>query len=244
MKPLKAIIVEDNFTNREHLSHLIRDHCPTISLSGEAATVEEAVQIISEVAPDLIFLDVELPDGNGFDILNYFKPLPFKVIFFTAHLKYAYQAIKFHAVDFLIKPVKIDDLIEAVRSATETQLNDAYRLKLASTKRQFEDPSRLILHEVSGFTVVETGEIIKLDANGNYTDIYLTGNRKLTYCRILKEFEGLLETHPNFIRVHKSFLINLRYVKSFNKQGEIRLIESLSAQLGDSYRNRFFERFS
>lgn len=244
MKRLKTIIVEDNENNQKQLSHLISKYCPGIELSGTASSVEEAIQCIREHPPDLIFLDVELPDGNGFDILNYFEPLPFKVIFFTGHLKYAYQAIKFHAVDFLFKPVKINDLIEAVKRAGETQLNEKYRLKLESAKRQFEDPSRIILHEVSGFTIIETDEIIKLEASGNYTDFYLTKNRKLTYCRILKDFEELLEPHTKFMRVHKSYMINLDHVKSYCKQGEIKLIENLSVPLGDSYRSRFLSNFS
>jgi len=244
MKKLRTIIVEDNLTNQEHLSHLIREYCLDVEIIGMASTVEEAIQKIRDHLPELIFLDVELPDGSGFDILNYFKPVSFKVIFFTGHLKYAYQAIKFHAVDFLFKPVQINDLIEAVKIASGKQLDEEYRVKLESAKQQFENPSRLILHEVSGFTVVESDEIIKLEANRGYTDLYLTGNRKLTYCRILKDFEGLLEAHKNFIRVHKSFLINLNHVKSYSKQGEIKLIENLSAQLGDSYRNRFINYFN
>lgn len=244
METLKTIIVEDNLLNQKQLSRLIREYCPEIQLSGTASTVEEAVKSIHDHSPDLVFLDVELPDGTGFDVLNHFNPLPFKVIFFSGHLNYAYEAIKFHAVDFLCKPVKINDLINAVKIVTEKHLNEDYRLNLDIAKRQFEDPSRLILHEVSGFTIIETVEIIKLEANGNYTDLYLTGGRKLTYCRILKDFEELLESHSNFMRVHKSFLINLNHVKSYSRQGEIKLTEEVTANLGDKYRNRFKEYFS
>lgn len=243
MKTLKTLIVEDNQYNQELLRHLIQKHCPEVQLYDTASTVKEAIQSIQENSPDLLFLDVELPDGNGFDILNYFKPLPFKVIFCTGYLKYTYEAIKFNAVDFLVKPVNISDLIEAVKRAIEKQLNEDYRLKIETTKRQFENPFRLILHEISGFTIIETNEIIKLEAAGNYTDIYLIGNRKLTYCKLLKDFEALLKTHPNFMRVHKSFIINLDHVKSFSKHGMIELIEKYNIPLGDSYRSKFLAFF-
>jgi two-component system LytT family response regulator len=239
MEPLKTIIIEDNLLNQKQLSRLIREYCPEVQVLATASTVEEAVSSIRDHSPDFIFLDVILPDGNGFDVLNYFNPMPFKVIFVSGHIKYAYEAIKFHAVDFLSKPVKIQDLIDAVKLIAEKDLNDAYRLSIDHAKRQFEDPSRMILHEVSGFTVIETDEIIKLEANGNYTDFYLTGGRKLTYCRILKDFEVLLQSHSNFMRVHKSFLINLNHVRSYSKQGEIKLTDEATANLGDKYRNRF-----
>lgn len=241
MNVLKTIIVEDIPSNSRLLKEMLSSYCKVIQVVGIAENVKEAIQLITKIPPDLVFLDVELPDGNGFDVLNHFDSFAFKVIFFTGHLEYAYQAIKFHAVDYLHKPVKVDDLIDSVRHVSELIVDDNYRRKLQHANSQFRDPTRIILHEVSGFTVVETNEIIKLVASGNYTDIFLTKKRKYTYCKILKDFEGLLEYCPDFMRVHKSYLINLKYVKAYNNQGVITLIEGHTAKLGESYKSRFID---
>ena len=244
MKTIEALIVEDNPENQLFLSYLLGKHCPSVHVIGVVATVKDAIQNISDLSPDLVFLDVELSDGSGFDVLTYFQPLPFKVIFVTGHLDYAYQVIKFNAVDFLFKPVTAPDLIEAVKRVSQKELTEAYQERPEGARLQFENPSRLILREVSGFTIIETSEIIKLEASGNYTDVYLTGMRKHTYCRILKEFVKLLEAHPNFMRVHKSFFINLDHVISYSKQGEIKLIENLTAQVGDTFKKKFLAHFA
>ena len=243
MKPLKTILIDDDPNNLELLSHLIEKNCPEIKLYGKAFSVKDAIGCIKKNVPDLIFLDVELPDGNGFDILNYFKPVPFKVIFITGFLKYAYQAIKFNAVDFLIKPIEIPALIEGVKKVIDRQLNTAYQVKLEGAGRQIEQPSHLVLHEASEFKIFQTKEIIMLEANGSYTDIYLTRNRKLTYCKILKGFKELLKIHPNFMRIHRSSIINLNHVKSFSKTGEINLTENHTATLGNSSRSQFINYF-
>lgn len=244
MKKLKTIIVEENKENRDQLSLLLREHCHDVEVSALVSTIEEAVQSIEDHSPELLFLDVELLGKNDPDILKLYKQLPFKVLFFKGYLKYAYLSTKLDAADLLFKPVKINDLTDAIKRIDETKHYNNFYVKLETKNKQFEDPPRLIMHEVSGFTVIETDKIIKLEANGHYTNFYLTGDRKHTYCRILKEFEELLEIHPNFLRVHKSFLINLDYVISYSSQGEIKLIENQSALLGDSYRNRFLTYFS
>ena len=243
MNPIKAIIVDDVPTNQKRLRDLLTEYCPRVDVMGVADTVASSIKIIAEQKPDLIFLDVELPDGTGFDILQAFQPVPFKVIFFTGHLEYAFQAIKFHAVDYLLKPVVIKDLIESVEQVGKQILDGAYQNRLEGARRQFAYPDHIIVSDASGFQVISTKDIIKLEADANYTHIYLTGTHKLTFCRILKEFEDLLKTHQNFIRCHKSFIINIDHVKSYSRQGNIRLTEGLTANLGDTFKDDFMQHF-
>jgi two-component system LytT family response regulator len=243
MKKVKTLIVEDNLLNAQRLRQLILKYCTELEVMESATGVHSAISAIERIHPDLVFLDVELPDGNGFDVLEKYSPIPFKVIFFTSHLIYAYQAIKFHAIDFLLKPVRISDLIEAVKIATSSNLDEEYARKIEAASKQFADPAKIILHEATGFTIFEMAEIIMLEAEANYTHLFLTGRRKLSYCRILKEYEELLEIHAQFMRVHRSYLINLDHVVSYNSQGVIKLSEGLSASLGNSYRETFLHYF-
>jgi len=243
MEKSKTIIVEDNLLNSRRLRQLILKYCPELAVMDCATDVKSAISLIETVKPDLVFLDVELPDGSGFDVLEHFSPVPFKVIFFTGHMIYAYQAIKFHALDFLLKPVRILDLMESVKLATSSHPNEEYDRKIEAAVRQFSDPAKIIMHESTGFTIVDVSEIIMLEAEANYTHFYLTDHRKLNYCRILKEFEGLLKIHPQFMRVHRSYLINLDHVVSYSSQGVIKLKEGILASLGNSFRDAFLQYF-
>ena len=239
MTSLKTIIVEDNPINYQRLKQLLTDHCEDVLVEGFAGTVEDAIKIIKKTNPGLVFLDIELPDGTGFDVLNFFKPLPFKVIFITGHQEYAYQAIKFHAADFLLKPVNISELVDAVKLITTTGIDDEYRNKIESVRHQLANQNKITLLGSNGFDIIEISEIIKLEADGQYTNIYLIGKKKMTYSRILKEFADLLSNHNNFIRTHRSFIVNLDHVKSFSLEGVIKLSEDHTAHLGDTYKEEF-----
>ena len=244
MNTLRSVIVEDIPSNHQRLTQLLHNHCKEVNVIAIAETVEEAIRVLSAEKPDLVFLDVELPDGTGFDILNFFSPLPFKIIFFTGHQEYAYQAIKFHAADFLLKPVKIPDLIASVNLVLNQVFDDQYKTKIETIRRQYMNPEKITLFDSTGFIVLESQEIIKLEADGCYTDIYLTNNRKLTYCKILKAFEDLLKGNAYFMRTHRSNIVNLNHVQSFSHQGILKLKDGLTANLGDSYRQSFLNCFS
>jgi len=243
MKKLNAIIVEDLPSNQKLLHNLLKTHCPDVDIVAMAENVKDAVKVIREVDPQLVFLDIELPDGNGFDILNQFIPVPFKVIFVTGHQEYAYQAIKFHAADFILKPISINELVAATETVKNNGVDERYQTRIENVVRQLSNPDKITLMDSNGFVVIELAEIIKLEANGNYTDIYLTGQRKMTYCRILKEFVDLLQNNTEFFRTHRSYLVNLAHVKSFTNQGVIKLTDDNTAHLGDSCRERFMTYF-
>lgn len=243
MNKLNAVIVEDLPSNYQLLQSLLKAHCQEVNVVAVAENVKQAIKVIRQVEPHLVFLDIELPDGTGFDILNQFIPVPFKVIFVTGHQEYAYQAIKFHAVDFILKPISINELVEAVGTVVSNGIDGTYQMRIENVIHQLSNPDKITLMDSNGFVVIEIREIIKLEANGNYTDIYLTGQRKLTYCRILKEFSDLLKNHPDIFRTHRSYLVNLAHVKSFTNQGIIKLSEDNTAHLGDSCREKFISYF-
>ena len=244
MKKLNALIVEDEPSNHTLLKRLLKKHCQEVNVVAVAENVKEAVKAIRETDPQLVFLDIELPDGNGFDILSQFTPVPFNVIFVTGHQEYAYQAIKFHAVDFILKPISINELVKAVDTVISNGMDEMYQTRIENVIRQLSNPNKITLMDSNGFVVIEIREIIKLEASSNYTDIYLVGHRKLTYHRLLKEFVDLLRNHPDFFRTHRSFLVNLAHVKSFTNQGVIKLSEDNTAHLGDSCREKFKSYFN
>jgi len=243
MNSLRTIIVEDIPANANRLRDMLSSYCSEVLVIGVAENVKEAIGLIKKNKPDLIFLDIELPDGTGFDILDSFRPLPFKVIFFTGHQEYAYYAFRFHAVDFLLKPVKISELVDAVNQVLSLEHNEQYLQKLDIAQKQILDKDKIILHETGGFKVIDTDSIIKLEANGNYTVLSLTNNNKINHCKTLKEFEALLTPQDNFIRVHRSHIINLKHINSYSTQGIITLTEGVTAFLGDSYKNEFLSKF-
>jgi len=243
MRKLNAVIVEDITVNPILLQNLIKTYCGEVNIVAMAENVKDAVRVIGEVTPQVVFCDIDLPDGNGFDILDHFMPLPFKVIFISGNREYAYKAIKFHPVDFIVKPIRINELVYAVNAITSSGKKVKIRPRIENVGRKASYPDKIALLDPPGYVVIETVEIIMFEAKGNYTDIYLLGNRKQTFCRLLKEFVDLLENHPDFIRTQRSYLVNIEQVKSCSRQGLIKLTEDHTAQLGNSYRKEFIACF-
>ena len=243
MTSTRAIIVDGTAPNHRSLAQLLKKHCKEVVLSGVAETLKEAVSLIKKTKPDLVFLAIVLPDGSGFDLLEHFKPVPFKVIFVTGYREYAYQAIKYHATDFLLKPINVNELVEAVRLAVKSPADVQYREHLEGVQQEALDPGKIVLADSNGFQIISTSEIIYLAADGNYTNIFLTGERKLTFCRILKEFAALLKDHQFIKRTHRSYIVNFNRIISCRNDGIINLQEGHRAFLGDSYRKDFFSFF-
>lgn len=213
---ISALIVDDEKQNRESLLTLLTEYCPDVNVIGEASSVEAAIQFLSKQKPDLVFLDVEMPQGSGFDLLRQSHGADFKVIFVTAHSHYAIKAIRFSALDYLLKPVDTDDLIEAVRKAVEQpSRNHSQQYNSLIENLSNAGLSKLAIPIKDGFAFLEPEEIIRLEADGTYTHIY-TRDQKYTGTKNIKEYELMLQDH-NFFRSHHSHLINLRHVKKFSR---------------------------
>ena len=213
---LKTIIVEDEQTSREILKNYLTKYCPKVTVVGEASNIDEAMILIRNNELDLIFLDVEMPYGSGFDLLDKFDETDFEVVFVTAYNQYAIEALNNHASYYLLKPISIDELIKAVDYVSqikikEKQLQDAVLVpKINVTDHKITIPTQ------DGFEVLEMKDIIYCKADDNYTELFLNNNQKKLVSKTLKYFEDILK-ESGFARIHKSFLVNVSYIASYKK---------------------------
>jgi len=217
---LNAIIIEDEKRSRETLSGLLKLYCKNINILAEADGVQSGLKAIEEHKPDLLFLDIQMPDGSGFKLLESIKDIDFDIIFTTAYDQFAIKAIKFSAIDYLLKPIFPDDLISAVKKAEKRQ--DARNTRknvevlLENIKKPESESPKIILATSERINVVKVIDIIRCESDNYYTMFYFTDGKKLLMSKTLKENEEMLSDF-NFIRPHKSHLINVIYIKSFNK---------------------------
>jgi two-component system LytT family response regulator len=244
---IRAVIIDDEKLARDVIFNYLGEYCPDVEVISQASSVSSGLAAIRKALPDLVFLDIEMPDGNGFDLLRMFEKIDFKIIFVTAYSEYAMRAFRFSALDYLLKPVKIDELVEAVarvRSANLTGISpEIINSLLTNIRSSTPGQSTIVIPNIKGFEVLKVSEIIMCQADGYCTNLWLSGNRKVVSSKNLKHFNGLLEDQ-GFMRVHHSYLVNLGHVTGYARQGEITLTEGLKAFLGDSYKNDFVRRFS
>lgn len=236
---IRAIVIDDEKPSREVICNYLREYCNDVQVITTASSVKTGYKAIKKVNPDLVFLDIELGQGTGFDLLKMFDKITFKVIFVTAFSEHAIRAFRVNAIDYLLKPIKIDELIYAVEKVNETNKVSSDIEKITSmlkslVDRPILDPTIVIPH-LKGFEVLKICDIIMCKADSYCTNFFLTDKRKLTSSKNLKNFEKLLSQH-NFVRVHHSYLVNLNHIISVNNQGEIILTSDTKAYLGDSYK--------
>jgi two-component system, LytTR family, response regulator len=217
-QPLRALIVEDEFHSRETLKGFLRTYCPEVQLVEEASSVDEAVSKISGLRPELVFMDIELQTGTGFDVLRRVSHLDFHLIFTTAFEHYAIKAIKFSSIDYLLKPIDMEELQAAVQKASQLRAMESRQTLLENLLNNLKTPHpenhKISLSTAEGVEFIPTREIFFCEANGSYTDFHLQDGRKLVVSKNLKEYENILQNH-RFMRVHNSFLINLQEVKKY-----------------------------
>tara|TARA_R110000751_G_scaffold102322_7_gene196838 strand:- start:327 stop:1061 length:735 start_codon:yes stop_codon:yes gene_type:complete len=213
---LKSIIVEDEETSRKILRNYLNKYCPNVEVLGEAANVEEALVLIRNTELDLVFLDVEMPYGNAFDLLDKVGDINFETVFVTAYNHYAIDALNAHASYYLMKPISIDELIKAVDYVTEIRTKeDALQDQVLVPKMNTVN-GKITIPQQDGFEVLQTADIMYCKADDNYTEIYLNNNKKKLVSKTLKYFEDAL-TESGFARVHKSYLVNVNEVTKYIK---------------------------
>ncbi|MEX1002224.1 MAG: LytTR family DNA-binding domain-containing protein [Crocinitomicaceae bacterium] len=210
---IKAVIIDDIPEAITVLKADLENYCDNIQVVGSAEGVVSGAKAIKELQPDLVFLDIQMKDGSGFDLLEILPDKNFKLIFTTASDEYAVKAFKFSAVDYLLKPIDPDELIEAVNKIKE-QKAPTERIELL--KENFKQPKRIALNTMDKIHIVNVEEILRCESNINYTLFYFTDETKLLVTKTLKEFDKLLSEY-GFIRVHQSHLINVNYIKEFIK---------------------------
>ncbi|MCD4697122.1 MAG: LytTR family DNA-binding domain-containing protein [Bacteroidales bacterium] len=218
---IKAIIVEDEKRSRETLAGLLKLYCKNVSVIAEAEGMKSGIEIINIHKPDLVFLDIQMPGGSGFNLLESFEEINFDVIFTTAYDQFAIKAIKFSALDYLLKPIFPDDLVKAVKKAEEkrnvSHARQSVDVLLENIKKPESEPPKIVLSTSERIDVVSVKDIIRCESDNYYTVFYFTDGTKLMISKTLKENEELLSEY-NFIRPHKSHLINSLYIKSFIKR--------------------------
>ncbi|MGL4598778.1 MAG: LytR/AlgR family response regulator transcription factor [Bacteroidia bacterium] len=246
-KKIRTVIVEDEQAALEALKAYIGKYCPQLELVGEAHDAREAEKVLHELKPQLVFLDVEMPFGNAFDVLDACKDLDFETIFVTAFSTYSVQALNQSAAYYLLKPVSIEELILAVEKVTqELNSQDVFHrntLVVENFREQQVAKRQVVLPTLEGFEVIKMDDIIRLQGNGNFTDIFLKDGTKKMACRFLKHYDEILP-FP-FLRVHKSHIINLECVKSYHKQtgGFVTLIDKSEVDISTQYKEQFLSYF-
>lgn len=235
---MNAIIIDDKITNVEMLEIMLQQYCPTVHIAATATDIEEAQLLILQHRPDLIFLDIELNGENGFELLRKLKHISFETIFTTAYSEYAIQAFREQAVDYLLKPIHIPFLQEAILKA-EKQIV----LKRAGGQTpQSPTSQKISLPSQEGYQFVNHDDIIRCEASGSYTTFYLTGKLKVVVSLRLKLCESKLPVH-SFFRVHNSHIVNLRYVRKYHKgkTGILTLEDGTEIEVAASRKEAFLE---
>ena len=213
---LDAIIVEDEKTSRDILKIYLKKYCPNVTILGEAANIEEGLVLIRNHDLDLVFLDVEMPYGNAFDLLDKVGDVDFETVFVTAYNHYAMDALNAHASYYLMKPISIDELIKAVDYVTEIKTKENALQDQVLVPKTNSVNGKITIPQLDGFEVLNTSDILYCKADDNYTEIYLNNNKKKLVSKTLKYFEEALNG-SSFARVHKSYLVNVNEVVKYVK---------------------------
>tara|TARA_B110000046_G_scaffold36204_1_gene39635 strand:- start:7287 stop:8024 length:738 start_codon:yes stop_codon:yes gene_type:complete len=214
---LNAIIVEDEKTSREILNNYLKKYCPDVTVLGEAANVNEGLEHIKQHGNlDIVFLDVEMPYGNAFDLLDKVDDRSFETVFVTAYNQYAIDALNAHAAYYLMKPISIDELIKAVAYVVAIKTKETALQNQVLVPKTPTVNGKITIPQQDGFEVLNTQDILYCKADDNYTEIYLNTNKKKLVSKTLKYFETAL-AGSNFARVHKSYLVNVNEIIKYKK---------------------------
>lgn len=216
---MKAILIDDEDRARRTLSLMLEAYCPDVQIVAQCKSVPEGVLAINKHRPDLVFLDIEMPEYNGFELLGFFREVDFEIIFVTAYNQYALQAFEVSAVDYVLKPVDGELLQRAVEKAKNRQGTGAMqeRIEALQANTQQEVFKRIALPVSDGLLFVSVEDILLLEAEGAYTKVYLRQERDVLVSKSLKFFEDILKDRRFFYRPHRSYIVNINYVKKFNR---------------------------
>lgn len=225
---MKAIIIDDENKARRLISTLVREQCPEITALLEASDLESGVALIKEHQPDIVFLDIEMPGHSGLQIAEFFEPneMNFQIIFITAYNEYAIQAFKLSAIDYLLKPIDSQELKNAIDKAKKAIDKNSITDKLDDLKKVFHQLSlnRMVLDVPKGILFVSHDDILLFEADGMYTKVYMKNNESQLICKPLKHFVDQLQDKPIFYKPHRSYLVNLKYIKELSKKDGFHLI--------------------
>lgn len=245
---LRTVIIDDEQISRDILGNYISKYCNDVEVVGYGENVETGIKIIEKEKPDIVFLDVEMPYGNAFDLLEKIENITFETVFVTAFSEYAIKALNFSASYYILKPIDIDELLLAIEKIRKNKLNSSPNIhtktlidNIKNTNRQHQ---KIILPLLDGFEVIQVKDIIRCQANDNFTDFHLQNGKKIVICRTLKHYEDLLEEF-GFMRIHRSHLVNLDFVTKYNKGkgGFLTLSDDTELEISPTKKKEFLDRF-
>lgn len=245
---LSAIIVDDEDKARNMLQMLLTEHCPHVTVLAHCSNVPDAAKAIQAHKPDIVFLDVDMPGYTGFELLDFIDKVDFEIIFTTAYSEYAIRAFRVSALDYLMKPINIKQLVQAVHKANNKRNSEVYQRQLQLTNQSYNlKPTETIA--VSTLATVEfinLAEITYLQADSAYTRLVLLDGTSIVASKNIKEFEEILENTNNFMRIHRSYIVNTNHVARYNKQdgGFVEMKNGQQLSLSKNMKDEFIARMS
>jgi two-component system LytT family response regulator len=237
---MRTVIIDDEENARQTIAKMIDQECDDVKVVAEADSIKSGIDVLNSYQPDVVLLDIQLPDGTGFDLLDEIDSHDFKLIFITAFEEYAVKAFKFSAIDYLLKPFDPDEVKKAFVRAREALDKEDTQLKLNAFLSNIENISKevkkIVLKTSESIHLVNVQDIIRCQSDCNYTNFYLYGGKKLIVSKTLKEYDNMLSSY-GFYRIHQSHLVNLNYMDYFNKENE-RIVLKDGSEVPVSHRKK------
>jgi len=245
-KALTSIIVDDELSSRETLNSYIVKYCTDVQVLELCKNIDEGLSAIQKHKPDIVFLDIEMPYGDGFDLLDRAGEINFDVVFITAFSHYAIKALNMSATYYILKPIDIDELVEAVQKIRDKQNHSTSSTKILLENNRTSKPEQqqIVLPHLSGFIVVKLADVMRIEADSNYSTVYLSDGSKQVVSRTLKFFEDLLN-ESGFIRIHQSHLINTKFISEFKKgkTAQVKLSDGVWLDISTQRKKEFLDLF-
>ncbi len=233
----KALIIDDELSARDNLRYLLKNYCPSIEVISEASSVDNAVQEIKKHNPDVVFLDIEMPQKNGFQLLDAFDSIYFQIVFVTAYDTYAIKAFEIAALDYLLKPVDIERLKEVENKICNTIQNAHERIQLL--KANNIAVKKLAVPYKSDYAILNVEDIICVEADRMYSILHLKNAKKYVVAKKMRYYESLLSENNQFVRVHRSWLLNTNHNISYSKKEKLLIVEGFKIPVSKSYKEQF-----
>jgi two-component system, LytTR family, response regulator len=245
---MRSILIDDEPKNIRILTKLLTDYCPDVNIIGKAGDSNEAQLIIEELKPELVFLDIEMPNGNAFDLLDKLLPISFNIIFITAFESYSLKAFKYAALDYLLKPVSIEELQNAVAKAKSNNQSKNINLQVKSLLQNVQNANggiqKVAVHIVDGIEFVKAEDIVRLEAQGSYTLFHLKDRSTILASKNIKDYDEIL-VGDTFFRIHHSHIVNLNAIKKYHKGrgGYIIMDDDTTIEVATRRKNDFLSMF-
>ena len=245
---IKAIIIDDEIHCLDTLSILLKDFCPQVQLQEQCRSAKQGIEAIEKFKPDLVFLDIEMPVMNGFEILEQFDEIFFAVIFTTSYDQYAIKAIHCSALDYLLKPIDPNELKHAVKKVEEQRhlpMAEQFQILLKQIHGKNNSFNKIAVPTAEGFELIPADQVLYFEANDNYTHLFLKNKNKIIACRTLKEMEEQIQEFTSFLRVHNSYMVNLNEVTKYvrGEGGYLVMSDGSSVNVSRSRKDKLFKFF-